>query len=299
MATQLAKQETVKAVSSYALLLSRKDELERLIGKLNNSLAGASRDAQELRQTIAMKDEVLALVAHELRAPLTTILGNAGILLKKRNRLEPSTVEIALQDIESDAKRLQKLLTNLLVLASPEQVNQMPDEPLDFYHVVRETIDEHRKGCPHRLVCLTAEETEILIKAHGDYIEEVFINLLSNAEKYSPPEEPIEVTLRTNGNHVEASVLDRGPGIPEDEVQAIFQPFYRSPMTSNKAVGLGLGLAVCKRLIEIQGGHIWVAPREGGGSEFAFALPLSRDLPSAQDRRLTFYRGNPRRRHLL
>ena len=159
----------------------------------------------------------------------------------------------------------------------------MPDEPLDFYQLVRRTIDDHRKGRPHRQIRLTAQETEILVKAHHDYTVEVFINLLSNAEKYSPPEEPIEVRLRRVGDHVEASVLDRGPGIAEDEVHAIFQPFYRSPVTSGSALGLGLGLAVCKRLIEIQGGHIWVAPRQGGGSAFAFALPLSR-VPSTSSK---------------
>ena len=180
--------------------------------------------------------------------------------------------------LRSCTKRLQRLIANLLVLARPEQENPTPEEPLDFYHLVRTTINEHRKGCPHRQIRLTAQETEILVAAHPDYTEEVFINLLSNAEKYSPPEEPIEVRLRRAGDHVEASVLDRGPGIAADEVHAIFQPFYRSPITSSKVLGLGLGLSVCKRLIEIQGGHIWVAPREGGGSEFAFALPLSREL---------------------
>jgi two-component system sensor histidine kinase KdpD len=230
-----------------------------------------------------VKDEVLGLVAHELRGPLTTILGNASILLNKRYVLEASTVDLALNDIQVDAKRLQRLIANLLVLARPEQANPMPDEPLDFYHLVRTAINGHRRGCPHRQIHLTAQETEILVAAHRDYTEEVFINLLSNAEKYSPPEEAIEVKLLRAGDHVEASVLDRGPGIAVDEVDAIFQPFYRSPMTSSKALGLGLGLAVCKRLVEIQGGHIWVAPREGGGSEFAFALPLSRE-PSISSR---------------
>jgi two-component system, OmpR family, sensor histidine kinase KdpD len=224
-----------------------------------------------------VKDEVLGLVAHELRGPLTTILGNASILLTRRTVLGSSTIDLALHDIQTDAKRLQRLIENLLVLARPEQENPTPDEAMDLYDLVRQTINEHRKCCPHRQICLTAQETEILVAAHRDYTEEVFINLLSNAEKYSPPEEPIEIRLRRAGDHVEASVLDRGPGIAENEVQAVFQPFYRSPMTSSKVLGLGLGLAVCKRLIEIQGGHIWVAPREGGGSEFAFALPLSRD----------------------
>jgi two-component system sensor histidine kinase KdpD len=275
MAAPLAKHKTA---FSYALLSARIEELERLNVKLQDSFEAALRDSEELRQTNALKDEVLSLVAHELRGPLTTILGNASILLGKRNVLEPSSVDLALLDIHTDAKRLQRLIANLLVLARPEQMSPMPDEPLDLYYLVRATINEHCRGFPHRRIQLTAQETEILIAAHRDYTEEVLINLLSNAEKYSPPEEAIEVRLRRVGAHVEASVLDHGPGIAEDEVHAIFQPFYRSPLTSSKALGLGLGLAVCKRLVEIQGGRIWVGPREGGGSEFAFTLPLSREL---------------------
>ena len=277
MATQLTNPDTVETAFAYALLVARTEELEHLNSKLKDAFEAVSRDSEDLRQTNAVKDEVLGLVAHELRGPLTTILGNASILLSRRNVLDPSTVDLALQDIQTDAKRLQRLIANLLVLARPVQENPMPDEPLDFYYLVRTTINEHRKGCPHRQIRLTARDTDILVAAHPDYTEEVFINLLSNAEKYSPPGEPIEVELRKAGDHVEASVLDRGPGIADDEVQAIFQPFYRSPLTSGKALGLGLGLAVCKRLIEIQGGHIWVAPRQGGGSAFAFALPLSRE----------------------
>ena len=277
MATQLTKADTVETAFSYTLLLHRTEELECLNAKLKDSFEEASRDAEELRQTNAVKDEVLGLVAHELRGPLTTILGNASILLTRRTVLGSSTIDLALHDIQTDAKRLQRLIANLLVLARPAEEIPMPDEPLDFYHLVRTTVNEHRKGCPHRQIRIAARETEILVAAHPDYMQEVFVNLLSNAEKYSPPGKPIEVRLRRAGDHVEASVLDRGPGIAEDEVQAIFQPFYRSSMTSSKALGLGLGLAVCKRLIEIQGGNIWVAPREGGGSEFAFALPLSRE----------------------
>jgi signal transduction histidine kinase len=281
MTTKLAKPDAAEAAFSYARLSARTDELECLNVKLRDSFEEASRDAEELRQTNAVKDEVLGLVAHELRGPLTTILGNASILLNRRTILAAATVDLALHDIQTDAKRLQRLIENLLVLARPEQENSTPDEPLNFYNLVRKTINEHRKCCPQRQIHLNAQEKDILVAAHPDYTEEVFLNLLSNAEKYSPPEEPIEVRLRRIGDHVEASVLDRGPGITQDEVHAVFRPFYRSPRMSSKALGLGLGLAVCKRLIEIQGGHIWVAPRDGGGSEFAFALPLSREPPVA------------------
>ena len=293
MATEVIKPATDKRAESYTLLLTRAQELERLNVRLKDSLETASRDSERFQETNAVKDEVLAFVAHELRGPLTTILGNASILLNKHNALGPSTVDLALQDIQTEARRLQRLIANLLVLVRPEQENSTPAEPLDFYGLVRTAINEHRKGCPHRQIRLSAKETDILVVGHRDYTEEVFINLLSNAEKYSPPAEPIEVRLRRVGDHVEASVLDRGPGIPTAEVDAIFQPFYRSPMTSSQAAGLGLGLAVCKRLIEIQGGHIWVAPREGGGSEFAFALPSAGRLSRSLQRAIGAPSGNP------
>jgi signal transduction histidine kinase len=88
-------------------------------------------------------------------------------------------------------------------------------------------------------------------------------------------DEAIEMRLRRTKEYIETSVLDRGLGIDAEEVGFIFQPFYRSPKTASKAVGLGLGLAVCKRLIEIQSGQIWVTPRAVGGSEFTFALPVA------------------------
>jgi len=271
MATQLTRRQIG---SSNALLLARIETLEILNIKLRYEAEAASRDSEELRQTNEVKDEVLGLVAHELRSPLTTILGNASILLSKRDLLEPSTVDLALGDIQADAKRLQRLIANLLSLARPKQEAVMMDEPLDLGHLVQAAMAEHRRAFPTRLIQLTVEDARIFAAAHPDYTEEVVANLLTNAEKYSPPEEQIEIRLRRSEDQAVVSVLDRGPGISEVEEQAVFRPFYRSPATSNQVSGLGLGLAVCKRLIEIQGGRIWVAPRQGGGSEFTFALPF-------------------------
>jgi len=101
MAAQLTRPDKVETAFSYALLLARTEELECLNGKLRDSFAEASRDAEELRQTNAVKDEVLGLVAHELRGPLTTILGNASILLNRRTILGAATVDLALHDIQT------------------------------------------------------------------------------------------------------------------------------------------------------------------------------------------------------
>ena len=112
------------------------------------------------------------------------------------------------------------------------------------------------------------------------YFEQVLRNLLSNADKYSPPTEPVLVRTRRDDGFVTISVLDRGQGVADEDVDKIFRAFYRSPRTSAQASGAGIGLAVCKRLIEAQGGRIWARPRDGGGAEFGFTLPLEQETES-------------------
>jgi K+-sensing histidine kinase KdpD len=106
-------------------------------------------------------------------------------------------------------------------------------------------------------------------------VEQVIRNLLSNAEKYSSLTTPIEVRIERVANSMAISVLDRGRGFAPEEAELIFTPFYRSPRTADVAGGVGIGLAVCKRLIEVQGGRIWAHPRQDGGAEIGFSLPLA------------------------
>ncbi len=101
---------------------------------------------------------------------------------------------------------------------------------------------------------------------------------MSNVEKYAPPESPIELRAAMNGGaEIIISVLDRGPGIPEEERDAVFERFYRSSQIPKRVRGMGMGLTVCRRLVEAQRGRIWLAPREEGGLEVSFTLPVARD----------------------
>jgi K+-sensing histidine kinase KdpD len=102
-------------------------------------------------------------------------------------------------------------------------------------------------------------------------------NLLSNADKYSPRTETIEVVLSADRDEAQVSVLDRGIGLDEADAERIFSPFYRSSPAKRHASGMGIGLAVCKRIVEAQGGRTWARPRADGGAEVGFALPLMAD----------------------
>jgi two-component system, OmpR family, sensor histidine kinase KdpD len=115
------------------------------------------------------------------------------------------------------------------------------------------------------------------VAAEPNYLEQILQNLISNAIKYSPPGSPIDIQARREEGCVAISVLDRGSGIAPEEMERIFEPFFRSSSTAGQAAGIGLGLSVCKRLVDAQGGELWARPREGGGTEIGFSLPMYED----------------------
>ena len=145
-------------------------------------------------------------------------------------------------------------------------------EPLLIRRIIEKLAEDHRSRYPHRDIRLQAPEALMPVTAAEVYVEQVIRNLLSNAEKYSPPQEPIDVVIEPRGAGIGISVMDRGIGVPEEEGERIFDAFYRSHSAGHVA-GVGIGLAVCRRLIEAQGGEITYEPRPGGGSSFMVALP--------------------------
>jgi two-component system sensor histidine kinase KdpD len=153
----------------------------------------------------------------------------------------------------------------------------MPSEPLFIARVVERFVDDYNRRVGSREVCMTDQSRGAVAVAEPTYLEQVLRNLLSNAMKYSPADESINIAVESDARNVTVRVKDRGPGVPPEEAERIFTPFYRSASTSSHAHGVGVGLAVCRRMIEAQGGRMWCEPRAGGGSEFIFSLPRSAD----------------------
>jgi signal transduction histidine kinase len=235
----------------------------------------ANATADRLAKANEVKDEFLGLVSHELRTPLTVILGNAELMHNRR--LGPDDQAVAADHIWSEAHRLNRLINNLLSVAQLGADGMSQLQPLSLWSTVDRVIGQHLGTFPEREIMVTRAGRERQCMGLEVLVEQVLANLLSNAEKYSPGPEPIEVRMSDEQGWSVISVLDRGIGLNPDEVNRAFEVFYRSDRASAVGPGLGLGLTVCKRLVEAQNGRIWARSRPEGGSEFCFMLRLAPD----------------------
>ncbi|MDI6856988.1 MAG: MEDS domain-containing protein [Dehalococcoidia bacterium] len=228
------------------------------------------RTEEELRRANAVKDDFVGMVSHEMRTPLTAILGVASLLLGPTPLPEEDRREL-MEEVRAGAERLSKIIDNLLSLARAD--TRRPDfSPVEVSAIVEELVDQHCARHAHRQVRKRVDGGAVVVGTR-EYVLHILSNLLENAEKYTPRDQPIDIDVRRDGGEVVVRVLDRGIGLEPQEMQEVFAPFYRSSRGRAMSSGIGIGLTVCKRLVEGMGGRIWAAPRDGGGSEFGFTLP--------------------------
>ncbi|MGK2964315.1 MAG: sensor histidine kinase [Tepidiformaceae bacterium] len=231
-------------------------------------------------QTLALeraneaKDALLAMVAHELRTPATVVVGNARALTRYGDSLSEDERKDALADIASESERLARLVENMMLLSRREGTT-VDTEPLRVDAIVQAAAERHQRNHPGCEVEVAVGSGMRVAQGYPPYLEQVLENLLVNAMKYGPPGGPITISASEAGSGITVSVMDRGPGVPPSQAESIFEPFTRLPETAQRASGVGLGLAVCKRLMAAQGGKIAVAARSGGGSVFTVFLPAA------------------------
>ncbi len=232
------------------------------------------RDVSEARRSRLAQEAFIGVLSHELRTPVTTIYAGSKVLGGSRGSLSPSVRQEVYRDIAAESERLYRLVEDLLVLARFDGVapGSLGDEPVLLQRILPEVVDLERTRFP-----ATHFDSDIpaglpTARAERIYVEQVTRNLLANAAKYSPPGSTVRLELTAVADRVEIRVLDEGPGFPAEEADRLFELFYRSETTSRMTGGAGIGLFVCRRLVEAMGGRVWARPRSGAGSEFGFAL---------------------------
>ena len=231
-----------------------------------------------LRELDRLKDEFIAITSHELRTPLASVYGAAMTL--QRRELADEQRESLLGVIYRESGRLARLVDQVLWASKLETARGAPEmgsfDPVELVDDV--VAAEHAHLPPTVSLTVAMDDAAPKVAADGEKVKQVLVNLIDNAVKYSTEKGAIEVSLRTVDDCVRFSVEDHGLGIPLVEQQRIFDKFHRLDPDMTRGVGgTGLGLYICKQLVDQMDGRIWVASREGEGSTFAFELPAAQD----------------------
>jgi len=233
-------------------------------------------DITEQKKLDRLKDDFINLVSHELRSPLTVIMGAINTVLSEGANLSEEETHQLLKDAALESETLSHLLGNLLELSRVQAERLvLHAEAIDVKRVIQEAIEGvKRQSSAHRFV-VSAPQKLPPVYADPLRLERIIYNLLENAVKYSPQGREIKVTVKPDGEQLVIGVSDRGVGISPADQAKLFAPFQRLEESRLGGVrGVGLGLLVCQRLVEAHGGRIWVESKPGRGSTFFFTLPL-------------------------
>jgi len=262
-------------------------------GRLVQERAEAQAREIALRETKGQMDEFLGIASHELRTPLTTIKGNIQ-LAKLRLTHYMHSLSLGDDEIQENLTEIQtmldraerqvnvqnRLVSDLLDISRIEVDKlELRKEPCDLAAIVLETVEDLRSANLTRPIHLELAQYEMVpIFADAERIGQVVSNYLTNALKYSPADSPVEVRLKKEGKLAYVSVRDEGPGLTLSEQERIWERFYRAQGVERQrgfSLGLGLGLHICRAIIEQHEGKVGVESTKGGGSTFWFTLPIT------------------------
>ncbi len=248
----------------------------------NERLGEESEKARLQAETERLRSSLLSSVSHDLRTPLAVITGSASVLLESKEPLNNQTQKLLIQDIYDEADRLNRLLSNLLdmtKLSSGALNLKKETQPLE--EVVGSALARMQKKLVRHPVQANLPEDLPMLPIDSLLMEQVFINLLDNAVKYTPPDSLIEIVAKVQNDRLRVEVADRGPGLLKGDEEKIFDKFYRGSQVGKQS-GAGLGLAICRGAVEAHGGEIWAENRESGGTRFCFTLPFDSEELAAQ-----------------
>jgi two-component system sensor histidine kinase KdpD len=231
-----------------------------------------------------LRSALLSSVSHDLRTPLGVIEGASSALLDAEVSLDTPTRRDLAQTIHEEAERLNRRVRNLLDMTRLEAgAVRLDYEWQSLEEVVGAALARVESRLGGRKVTVSLPRALPLVLCDGILIEQVLVNLLENAIKYSPPDSPIEVSGRDAASEVVLAVADHGAGIAPGEEDRIFEKFYRSERNRSTG-GVGLGLAICRAIVSAHGGRIWAENGDGGGAAFRFSLPRGGESASLPPR---------------
>ncbi|MEC2070641.1 ATP-binding protein [Alkalihalophilus marmarensis] len=233
------------------------------------------RDITKQHEVEQMKSELVSTVSHELRTPLSSILGFTELMLHRK--LKPEKQEKYLKTIHKEANRLTNLINDFLDLQRMESGGQMyTNESLDIRDLISEVLTRFEAYSEKHTLHFINLAEKTIIQGDSERIQQVITNIISNAIKFSPNGGDITTTLASNSTSLFVSVKDDGLGIPENEMKNLFRKFYRIDNSDRKKIGgTGLGLPICKEIVEAHNGTISVESKENEGSTFIIELPLN------------------------
>jgi two-component system sensor histidine kinase KdpD len=241
------------------------------------SLAVRAQQADLLRAAEKLQTALLNSISHDLRTPLVSITGALSALEQENSNLDGAARHSLVQTAHEESERLNRLVGNLLDMTRLEAgALKIKREACDAEDLIGTAISQMEDRLAGRDVKIRVPEATPMISVDFVLMVHVLSNLLDNALKYSPPNSPLEVVAQHEGQEVRISVLDQGIGIPQDDLEKVFDKFYRVQRPEN-VTGTGLGLAICRGIVEAHGGRIWAEQREGKGTRMIIGLPIAED----------------------
>lgn len=249
-------------------------EIGRLGLALNGMLSQIEAAFAERTESNRRLRRFVADASHELRTPLTSIRGYSEMLRRGAGK-SPSDSELARRRIEEESIRMTGLVDDMLVLARLDQGRPLEQAPVDLEAIARDALADARAVAPQRQISLSATGP-VVVNGDDTRLRQVLGNLVRNALVHTPQNTSIEIAVSTEDSLGRISVADHGPGLGAQDMDRIFEPFYRAdPSRSRDSGGSGLGLSIVSAVVTAHGGRVKVSETDGGGATFEVELPLA------------------------
>lgn len=256
--------------------------LQTQLVDLNNRMAEMTRELQkknaDLERLNELKNHFLGMAAHDLRSPLSVIVGYSEMMLQQKHLFTiPEFLELV-SEIRNMSDFMLSMINDLLDISAIESGKlQLKTEPVDLNAWIEKSVQLNRVIADKRgnTISIVNHADRPICMADIPRLKQVLNNLLSNAIKFSPDNKEVLVTVDPDGDFIRVGVHDRGPGIPREEQDKLFNPFFKlSAKPASGESGTGLGLVICKKIVQQHKGKIWAESNDSGGASFYFTLPL-------------------------